>query len=386
MGNQRVLLLLLLLSTFSSLCVFGETSGEDRADFPCPFAEDIAPCICSIDEDHNIDLDCTNIESDAQLANVFQQDFPIKQLQGFYMTENLALRALGNVLNGVSFERIDIHPGPFELAVISDYFLLDCKDTLSFFRLDGSNLISGGFPFSTLDEMEDLEMLTIMGNNFTWIPKLYGPKITDLRFIDGRTETIEPGTFDELLSLRLLGLYHNAIAELVPSTFIIREGPIEIFLRDNLIHTVQPGTFIFDSVAASLSNEEIVIDLHYNSLQSLQARTFFFRDGPMIVYLYGNQLASIEPGTFVLPPTTENFSLTLWLNSNQLETFEEDVFRELLPFTTSLIMFDNPLHCGCDIAWLVTNATYLEKMDDRTTCQDGTAVLDLTPDYYLQYC
>ena len=56
----------------------------------------------------------------------------------------------------------------------------------------------------------------------------------------------------------------------------------------------------------------------------------------------------------------------------------------------------NPLACGCEMAWLVTNEDLMQSFPrpdpnwgdifEPTTCADGTDVRDLDPDLYAELC
>lgn len=74
------------------------------------------------------------------------------------------------------------------------------------------------------------------------------------------------------------------------------------------------------------------------------------------------------------------------LHTNQLTTVDEDLFGELMPYMSDLRLYDNPLVCGCDIAWLVLNSDFLSKVDRDATCADGTNLHDLDPEFYTDNC
>ena len=47
----------------------------------------------------------------------------------------------------------------------------------------------------------------------------------------------------------------------------------------------------------------------------------------------------------------------------------------------------NPLTCGCDLAWIVTNPDHLKKVTiNDPTCQNGTLLSDLNPQVYNDNC
>lgn len=417
-----------------------QRSFEPTSDFPCPDAAAIAPCVCAEGAQNTINLDCTELESEDQLAAVFQQEFPVKNLNEFRMSNNSAILMLKNVFNGVSFESVVLAPGPFALASISEYFFLEMRSFLRHFQLENSNLISDSFPFATIPAMEVLETLLIEGSRFTWIPKIYSPTIGVLGFTGLLTDVIEPGTFDDVPKNHLLGLYNNALTELragtipirdgalacdaynnnirlvepgafyvhtnsttsnhlihidlnnnvieflLEGTFPLRKGVVSISVTHNKIEYIEPGTFVLPDDTGLIGSERIFIDLSFNSLTSLRAGTFPFRDGPMSVLLYANQITALEPGTFVLPQTTDSLSIVLHLELNALTLVDEAVFGDLMPFMTDFRLNDNPLICGCDIAWLVLNPVFLAKIDSETKCANGTALHDLDPQAYVDFC
>ncbi|KAK3890728.1 hypothetical protein Pcinc_005332 [Petrolisthes cinctipes] len=88
------------------------------------------------------------------------------------------------------------------------------------------------------------------------------------------------------------------------------------------------------------------IDLSYNGIESLESGTIILESSYNNVYLYNNHLTSIAEGALV----------------------------------------GNPLSCGCEITWLVTNSTYMGQLDDDTACFNGELVSDLDPDLFEMLC
>lgn len=62
----------------------------------------------------------------------------------------------------------------------------------------------------------------------------------------------------------------------------------------------------------------------------------------------------------------------------------EGVIQSLIP-TGKLLLDGNPLTCGCEVAWVVTDASYLTVVSDGR-CVNGTRLTTLDPNYYLQNC
>ena len=49
---------------------------------------------------------------------------------------------------------------------------------------------------------------------------------------------------------------------------------------------------------------------------------------------------------------------------------------------------DNPLSCGCDLAWILANGTYYEAVTSLAMpkCEDGTKLSDLDQDLIISLC
>lgn len=455
--------------------VTNDPTGISReAEFPCPDAATIAPCVCTIGINSTVNLDCTLVESDEQLQAVFKEGFPTKSLYQFNMVNNSAITLFHDFLNGVSFEKVNLSPGPFALEAISNNFLLDINDTLNELNIVDSRLTTEFFPFYLLPYMNQLESLYILGSNIDRIPEIRAPILSTLMIQRSLVQSVEIGTFsigagpmsidlssnlinsiepesilfadntgassEEVLHI---SMSYNQLQSLQAETFPIRNGPVQFSLQNNQITSIKPGTFYLPSgtstssiepIFVTLQNNELqsleaetfpirrgrgefrfymnqiasiepgtfflletpggtvvdtlLIDLSDNMLQSLQAGTFPLRNGPAVIYLSRNQIDFIEPGTFVLPSTSarEALSIILTLQENMLQTVEEAVFADLMPYVLQLQLYSNPLFCGCDIAWLVLNPDYMALVDSTATCADGTNLHDLDPQQFIDFC
>lgn len=47
---------------------------------------------------------------------------------------------------------------------------------------------------------------------------------------------------------------------------------------------------------------------------------------------------------------------------------------------------DNPLGCGCDLAWLVTNSYFMALTSPAASCYDGELLASLDPAIYVDLC
>uniref|UniRef100_A0A2P2I4L3 Oplophorus-luciferin 2-monooxygenase non-catalytic subunit-like n=1 Tax=Hirondellea gigas TaxID=1518452 RepID=A0A2P2I4L3_9CRUS len=381
-----------------------KTSGKDEAerehdndpslqeaeivdlDFPCPSPGDIAPCVCNNDEEKHLKLDCTQIEGETQLARVFQNNFPVKDFYEFKMEENSGIKTLGNIFNGLTFERVIFSPGPFSIERISDFFLSDSFNTLKELQVRHTMVTADFFPFYTLSSYVNLESLYIDYTNLKWIPKITGPKIKTLSLESTGLTSLQPGTFEQLSNLKNIALSLNNFTELRNGTLLIPNTEMKFHMVNNLLEEIQPGTFYFLDDASSSSSFKVTYELSGNRLQQLHARTFPLRNAPVFLDFSNNNINNIEQGAFVMPHQTDTFSIEINLTGNQLETIEEEVFGELFRHLTALYISGNPLRCGCDMAWLITNKENLHRLDDAASCVDGTRLIDLDHQLYEHFC
>lgn len=79
---------------------------------------------------------------------------------------------------------------------------------------------------------------------------------------------------------------------------------------------------------------------------------------------------------------------SLQLLNNYIRLLDQSLFEELITamLPSGKILLDgNPLACGCEIAWVVTNTDYKAVVSDAR-CVNGTRLVNLDPNYFLQNC
>ncbi|CAL4094802.1 unnamed protein product [Meganyctiphanes norvegica] len=136
-----------------------EYYGYER---PCPDAEDIAPCVCTYyNESNTMALDCSAVESEEQLKQIFKADFPLKNFREFYFQGNNNLKVLeAGIFNGISFEIINI--GNNDLEVIESQALDSCYEVVTDIFLKANRITF--FPFDELSHFSKLSNFDIDSN------------------------------------------------------------------------------------------------------------------------------------------------------------------------------------------------------------------------------
>ena len=172
-------------------------SGE----YPCPDAEAIAPCTCT--SYYSIYLNCDNVTS-AQLATIFQQDFPVKNIYELIIKFSPLLTSLDFDLNGVTMETLFVADSA--VATIAPKFLEGSYETLNYITLESTELTTEGFPFETLVNYNNLTSVSLSDNNMDSLPIINSPSLQQLQMEHTRISEILPGElFDCMLNL-LLGI------------------------------------------------------------------------------------------------------------------------------------------------------------------------------------
>ena len=169
-----------------------KSKNMTKSSLPCPEPTDIAPCVCSITETNDLNLDCSDVESFDQLAAVFMQDFPFKTFNEFQILSNINLQYLTDIFNGVTFRSIYLSYVT-SLRKITTYAFFESTDTLENIYIYGTALDENSFPFSTLDQFPKLESLTIDSSNISYWPAFDSSSIRTLSFRINHVSTLPAG-------------------------------------------------------------------------------------------------------------------------------------------------------------------------------------------------
>ena len=163
-----------------------------EAQDPCPEAADIAPCVCSL-EDEGLYLDCSLVQSDDDLARVFQQKFPLKELWQFYIYNNDRIHYLTDILNGVTFREIFLHSVP-NLTFVSDNVVVENKLVLESIYIHNSKLSEETFFVPLLEILKKLRYFYMGDSAFTNFPEaLVSESLETFQFRHGTLSHLSPG-------------------------------------------------------------------------------------------------------------------------------------------------------------------------------------------------
>lgn len=302
------------------------STGEEEIDIPvCPLAEHIHPCECKTGSQGLYIFCYREIRNESQLVEIFKKPFPSRKFYEFTLQYS-AIETLGNVFNGVSFKNIVLR-NLFRLESISADWLEASRDTPGYIGVSHSNITAAGFPFEAVRDYRGVTMLQFHDTAIASVPALSSDSLLTISMTDSPITAIPAGVFDHVPLLHVMTFTGCSISRL-------REGSIKL-------------------------------DLDGTTIQ-----------------LSGNRISRVEEGAFVLPQDRAVRNVTLWLHSNRLTSLEESVFGEVFPTLQTFSIHDNPLRCGCALAWIVRSPAYfalLTQTAARQPCPDGTPIGALTP-------
>ena len=76
---------------------------------------------------------------------------------------------------------------------------------------------------------------------------------------------------------------------------------------------------------------------------------------------------------------------SLQLVNNNINRLPREIFQPLVENLAEMLIDGNPLDCGCDIAWLITNPSLLNVVHDAH-CLNGTRITNLDAAYFRNNC
>ena len=158
----------------------------------CPIAEDIAPCVCT-DDGTDLVLDCSDVQSEAQLKKVFQAEFPVKEFFMFVIDNPHDLFHFNFSTNGVSFVEFFFTGSYISIQSISEEVFRDNAATVEYIEVLSSEIEDGGFPFEALSGYPSLVAFIMYDARLTQMPVIQSDSLQDLVLGRNQISTLEPG-------------------------------------------------------------------------------------------------------------------------------------------------------------------------------------------------
>ncbi|XP_063585680.1 oplophorus-luciferin 2-monooxygenase non-catalytic subunit-like [Penaeus indicus] len=324
--------------------------ASSKGSWPCPEPEEIAPCTCTADPGGDINMDCSNVQSDEDLSAAFKANFPFTDLNQFTMIKSPSDDKIGitklsaDTFGNVTFTSFAI--SHTTLNSVDDLAFSKSFAIMEFLTISYSELTS--FPFDILKNCPMLSDLRVFNNQIQHMSNIHSE------------------------SLEYLQVSHNPDLHFNDDTFQTAPNLKYLLLNNIDLQYIAPDTF-------AAQNKLEILDLSMNKITSLVPDSLRFTS-PVIkeIKLQTNNIEKVEEG-FISGLSGGAF---LWMQHNRMTELPEKVWKGVFDSVADaaskdLFVFDdNPFRCDCHIKWLVSSDTYLTIMGETATCDDGTLMND----------
>ncbi|CAL4072153.1 unnamed protein product [Meganyctiphanes norvegica] len=331
--NCFLLMLLLSLVTF-----------KVKGQWQCPDPEDIKPCHCL---HYNVsspvmDLDCSQVNTSAQLRNVFTQNFPTKEMRNFKMHDNPYITVVEDGLfEDVTFQEISFKWG--HVFEVQPNAALPSRERLESYEFTDNWLSS--FPFEIIPDYTSLTHVWLSNNNLSLIPQIQSESLTYLNLGSNPLLPLSLDVFSSLPKLEWIDLGSTGLTDI----------PSGLFSNNPLLKHIAVDRNLF----TNLASDTLACG---SGCQDIERITLIF-----------GQLQTLDPGA--LPAVS---GLLVDLSNNYITELPQEVWKPILKANVTVRITDNPLSCGCDIAWLVRDSSL--SMAPQAECADGQTVDQLKPE------
>lgn len=198
--------------------VSNSSLSQEPRERPCADASLILPCVCVVNSDSRMEMDCSSVSSEAELAQVFQVNLPFKNFYSLTISDNSNLRELRNGVFGEA---------NFEIFYINYNYVL--------------NIIEAGVFSESYTTARDIEMNY---NQITYFPFHDLVSFQNLFGLNLGSNSISIFTSFASASLSFLNLANNYLTELPPTMFTASPNLAIIYLNGNQLQDIPSGTLL----------------------------------------------------------------------------------------------------------------------------------------------
>lgn len=309
----------------------------------CPAPKEIMPCACYFMEGSSV-MDCSKARFEDDLLEVFSRDLSVTSYGTLRINLNYGIKVIREGDLGTStFRKLRIDLS--RIVAIEDGALMGSRDTLTDISITESNLTY----VPDLSYLNQLKRVEITGNNIVEFPHLESKSLIHLDLSVNNITDLPADALKGLPALESFEFVGTLIKEVQPGTFTTNDHLSSVILADNYLTTLPDN-------AVKLRGPETSLSLDNNKI------------------------------THISYEAVSSVTGLLGLENNLMIELPEEVFRPLLERNVNVYAEGNPLGCGCDIAWLVTNKTLLHRLADFPRCADGKPLVELDSRFYEIMC
>lgn len=213
---------IVLLFNLVPMCVGTEMAFQqqliDPLVLPCPSETLIAPCECTVRSGNDMDMNCSLVADENDLARVFNNDFPFPDFIKLTIDGNDNIQDLRpGDFGSCTFMEIEITNGGLEVVVSTA--LASSYSTLTKLDLSGNFLRS--FPFDEISSMTKLTHFNAAFNKLESLPNIESTTLSHFFLQTNLIQDISASSFQKLPALVEIGLHNNSLTTVPPGIILL---------------------------------------------------------------------------------------------------------------------------------------------------------------------
>lgn len=185
--------------------------GDQHRAATCPDQEVIFPCVCIIN-----DLDCSNVESEEQLAHIMASSFPDPNFFSLTIRDNKNLKVLrAGVLAGTTYGGFNIYNNVLE--VVEPGALSGSSSTATWIEMSDNRISS--FPWEEISSFTLLGKLSLERNNISKFPSFRSDTLSFLDLSSNPLGWVPATAFTAMPQLSTIRLKQIGLTDIIPGIY-----------------------------------------------------------------------------------------------------------------------------------------------------------------------
>lgn len=198
-------------------------SGSLQEDFTaaalCPDPQDIFPCVCTNYSLSNMQMDCSGVVDEAQLAAAFTAYFPVTNFKDFIIRNNPWLRELRDgALGNITFQKFFVMYAA--LQTVEDNALAASYSTAISLQFLHNNIST--FPFQALPMFTQVTLLDLSYNRVDQFPVLNSSTLETIHLNNNPLNVLPVTAFVDTPALSIIYLEEIGLQDIASGMWLLR--------------------------------------------------------------------------------------------------------------------------------------------------------------------
>lgn len=199
--------------------VIGTAKAQEDDTALCPDPLEISPCLCTNYSLSNMEMDCSAVQDEYELAEAFTAYFPVTDFNKLTISHNPWLRELrDDALGNVTFRRFFISNGALE--IVEDNALEASYSTAASLQFLHNNIST--FPFDALPLFTELTLLDLSYNNIDEFPVLSSSSLETIHLNNNPLDVLPGTAFQDTPLLSIIYLQETALQNIPSGMMCVR--------------------------------------------------------------------------------------------------------------------------------------------------------------------